>query len=212
MSEKPVIFRPSDGWADLDVRVAEDGQGELQGIVSGIAVPWETPTVINRELTEVFTRGAFDHQIAKPGAVFLARNHIPLGGDVIGRLSAMRNDARGLYVKGKVSATPVGLETLTLLKDRVLDSFSVGFLEGQNRRERDGTVRRMTATLREVAIVLQPAYADALVTGLRNGCPTCAAGDHGHGEEETELRNLAEAQRILAGVGTLPAVPRSRRT
>lgn len=210
MSEREMLIRTATDWADLDIRT--DGE---EGVVSGIAVPWETPTRINSALTETFSRGAFDGQMTKPGGVFLARNHIPLGGTPIGRLAAMRNDTRGLYVEGKISRTQVGEETLTLLRDGVLDSFSIGFLEGRNRRESDGTVRRLTASLREVAIVLQPAYADALVTGLRNGCPTCAAGDdHGHdqGAEPGNLRNLEEAQRLLAGVGTLPAVPRAYRT
>lgn len=204
MSEREMLIRTATDWADLDIRT--DGE---EGIVSGIAVPWEKPTRINAALTEVFSRGAFDAQIGRPSGVFLARNHIPLGGTPIGRLTAMRNDTRGLYVEGKVSRTQVGEETLTLLRDGVLDSFSIGFLEGRNRREDGGVTRRQTATLREVAIVLQPAYADALVTGLRNGCPTCAAeGEHGH-EEEAELRNLQEAHRLLATVGALPAVPRA---
>lgn len=202
MSEREMLIRTATNWADLDVRTDGD-----EGIVSGIAVPWEKPTRINSALTEVFTRGAFDAQIARPDAVFLARNHIPLGGTPIGRLSLMRNDTRGLYVESKISRTQVGEETLTLLRDGVLDSFSVGFLEGVNKRQGEIT-RRMTATLREVAIVLQPAYAEALVTGLRNGCPTCAAGGE-HAEHEQARANLEEASRILATVGTLPAVPRS---
>lgn len=207
MTERELLYRSATDWADLEIRT--DGE---EGIVSGIAVPWEKPTRINPTLTEVFSRGAFDAQMSKPGGVFLARNHIPLGGTPIGRLTDMRNDSRGLYVEGKVSRTQVGEETLTLLRDGVLDSFSIGFLEGRNRREDGGITRRQTATLREVAIVLQPAYADALVTGLRNGCPTCAAqaDEHHHEGEEIENRNLAEAARILATVGSLPAVPRSR--
>lgn len=206
MSERELLYRTATDWADLDIRT----EGE-EGVVSGIAVPWEKPTRINSELTEVFTRGAFDGQMSKPGGVFLARNHIPLGGSPIGRLTAMRNDSRGLYVEGRVSRTQVGEETLTLIRDGVLDSFSVGFLEGRNRREAGGITRRLSATLREVAVVLQPAYADALVTGLRNGtCPTCAAGEHGEHDpgDEQENRNLAEVQRMMAGL-SLPAVPRA---
>lgn len=204
MSERELLYRTATDWADLEIRT----EGE-EGIVSGIAVPWEKPTRINADLTEVFTRGAFDAQMPKPGGVFLARNHIPLGGTPIGRLQVMRNDTRGLYVESRVSRTQVGEETLTLVRDGVLDSFSVGFLEGRNRREGDGVVRRLTATLREVALVLQPAYADALVTGLRGSCPTCAGEHAEHDGEEAELRNLAEAQRLLTTIGTLPAVPRA---
>lgn len=216
MGEKSLMFRPTDGWADLDVRVKADGSGEVEGIVSGIAVPWDLPTRIDSSLTEEFAPGAFDADIRRRSGVFLARNHMPLGGTPIGRLSVMRNDAAGLYVEGRISRTAVGEETLTLLRDGVLDSLSIGFAEGKNQVRQDpklgAITRRLTASLREVAIVPTPAYRDARVTGVRGeACPTCAerAGLLTLEHEHTASRSEAVA-RLLTTLPPLPPVPRSR--
>jgi HK97 family phage prohead protease len=205
-----MLFRPLDGWADLDVRVKRGADGEPEGVVEGIAVPWDKPTKIYDGLIEEFARGAFDQQIARPQSVFLARDHMPRGGALIGRLTAMRNDAAGLWVSGRVSKTPVGLETLTLLGDGVLDSFSIGFVEGKNslrQAGKDEITRRETAGLREVAIVPHPAYAGAKITGVRGTCPLC--GDGGADEDETaETATRASLEALIASIPTLPPVPR----
>ncbi len=204
MSERQMLYRSATDWADLEIRAEGD-----EGIVSGIAVPWNRPTRIDDQLTEAFERGAFDAQISRPHGVFLAREHIPLGGSPIGRLSVMRNDAAGLFVEGKVSRTQVGEETLTLLRDGVLDRLSIGFLEGQNRRDREGVVWRKTATLREVAIVLRPAYVDAVVTGVRGACDRCGRPFAAEEREDHERGDAAELA-LIANRPALPLPPRPR--
>ena len=208
MTEPQMLYRAAEDWADLEVRAEGD-----EGVIYGIAVPWDKPTRINSALTEEFAPGAFDGQLKRggPRSVFLARDHMPLGGSPIGRLTMMRNDAKGLYVEGKVSRTAVGEETLTLVRDGVLDRLSIGFVEGQNqlRQERTGgaITRRLTATLREVAIVLNPAYKEAVVAGMRQQCQ-CGAGAE-HQEHEVALTRSAQLEALLAGLPSLPPVPRS---
>lgn len=201
--DSQMLYREALDWADLEVRTDGD-----EGIVYGIAVPWDQPTRINAQLVEEFAPGAFDRQLKRggPRSVFLARDHMPLGGSAIGRLQVMRNDAKGLYVEGKVSRTMVGEETLTLVRDGVLDSFSIGFVEGQNQHTSDGVVRRMSASLREVAIVLNPAYKEAALAGVRTqgGC-TCGAEDQG----EVEHSRNELAARLLASLPAMPPMPRS---
>lgn len=208
MPNNQMLYRAAEDWADLEVRA----EGE-EGIVFGIAVPWDRPTPIVPGLVEEFARGAFDGQMKRNGArsVFLARDHIPMGGTPLGRLAMMRNDAKGLYIEAPVSRTQVGEETLTLVRDGVLDSFSIGFVEGQNQlvQGRNDTItRRITASLREVAIVLNPAYKDAVLAGVRAAC-TCGAG---HDEEEAgplEQGRSAQAAQLLASLPPLPPVPRT---
>lgn len=206
MTSSQMQYRAALDWADLEIRADGD-----EGIVFGIAVPWDKPTRINANLTEEFARGSFDGQMKRggPRSVFLARDHIPIGGTPIGRLTEMRNDAKGLYVEGRVSRTQVGEETLTLVRDGVLDSFSIGFVEGQNQHTSDGVVRRLTASLREVAIVLNPAYKDAVLAGVRAAC-TCGAGAGGD-EGDQQLARSAQAAQLLASLPPLPPVPRARR-
>jgi len=126
---------------------------------------------------------------------------------VIGRAIELRDDAAGLWGAWRVSETPAGEETLTLIKDGVLDELSVGFRERQNRRLEDGTIERVTADLVEVSIVMLGAYGrNALVSAVRElqdhhdelaaRC-TCGA---------VETPNAERARQIIASLPVLPAV------
>lgn len=211
MTSSQMLYRATADWADLEVRSEGD-----EGVVFGIAVPWDKPTPIMPGLVEEFARGAFDGQMKRggPRSVFLARDHIPMGGTPLGRLTEMRNDAKGLYVEGRVSRTQVGEETLTLVRDGVLDSFSIGFVEGQNQLvppqngRGDTVTRRLTASLREVAIVLNPAYKEAVLAGVRAKMCACGGGHEEQPPAEVFTRAAMAAQ-LTASLGALPPVPRS---
>jgi len=184
------VFRP-----DLEVRSGGDGR-----TIYGIAVPWAAPTRIDDKLVEQFARGAFTHQMAQPNRVKAARGHMLLGGTLIGALSAMRDDAAGQYVEMRVSRTPVGDETLELVKDGALNQLSIMFRERQNRRLPGGITERVTADLHEVAIVDEAAYGDqSTVLGVRS-----AVGAPGGYDEDAELRRIAEEYLVPSGLPALP--------
>src|SRR5262245_19291113 len=148
----------------LEVRAGQGGR-----TVYGIAVPYDAPTRINDNLVEQFARGAFDHQLRDPGRVKFAREHVALGGDLIGTATMLRDDPVGLYVELRVANTPKGDETLELIKDGALDQLSIAFQERHNRRLGGGVVERVKANLREVAAVLEGAYGDlAIAAGVRS--------------------------------------------
>ena len=149
---------------DLEVRSGGDGR-----TIYGIAVPYEAPQRINDSLTEQFARGAFNHQLRAANRVKFAREHIPLGGTLIGKVVNMRDDAAGLYVELRASKTPLGDETLELVRDGALTDLSIGFRERQNRRVPGNILERVTADLFEVAVVMQGAYgALATAAGVRS--------------------------------------------
>lgn len=149
---------------ELEVKRTGDGR-----TIYGIAVPYNAPTRIREDLVEEFVRGAFDAQINAPQRVKYAREHLLLGGTLIGALSMMRDDAAGLYTEMRVSKTPAGDETLELVRDGALPDLSIWFNERQNRRAPGGVVQRVKAHLNEVASVLQGAYGDlAVATGVRS--------------------------------------------
>lgn len=196
--------------AEADLEIREDAGGD-GWTVRGIAVPWGVPAVIDRTLTEEFLPGAFDAQIPHASRVLLANGHLPMGGKLVGRLGLMRNDGKGLYVEGRISATRDGQDTRTLVADKVLDRMSIGFKEGRNRRAGQ-VLQRVTADLREVAIVPNPAYADAVIDGLRHAlqaaCPDClaraAAEDPEPEPEVAPVRARAlEAERLMARIKPL---------
>ncbi|MGA6164302.1 HK97 family phage prohead protease [Amycolatopsis magusensis] len=141
---------------DLEVRSAGDGR-----TICGIAVPYGSPQPIDSRLTEQFAQGAFNAQLRAAHRVPFMRDHGPHGGKLIGVATTLRDDAAGLYGEWRVSRTPLGDETLELVKDGALSELSIGFREGQNRTLRGGVIERATATLTEVAIVMAGAYGPA---------------------------------------------------
>jgi HK97 family phage prohead protease len=165
---------------DLEVRSGGGGR-----TVFGIAVPYNAPTRIDDRLTEIFVRGAFDHQFADPSRVKFAREHVALGGELIGAATLLRDDPAGLYVELRAADTRAGNETLELVKEGALDNLSIAFRERHNRRLAGGVVERVKANLREVAVVLEGAYGDlAMAAGVRSRQPQRYAESTLNPEEE----------------------------
>jgi HK97 family phage prohead protease len=180
---------------DLEVRSGGGGR-----TVYGIAVPYHAPTRIDDRLVEQFARGAFNHQLDRPQRVKFAREHAMLGGTLIGAASLLRDDAAGLYVELQTSKTPAGDETLELVRDHALDQLSIMFRTAKDRKLGDGTVERVTADLREVAIVMEGAYGDqASVVGVRS-----RATQEVFDEAEADLRRRAEHFLMPGAIRDLP--------
>lgn len=154
---------------DLHIRTTRTGDPTGR-TVYGIAVPWNAPTRINDRLTEMFVRGAFDHQLQRPGRVKFAREHLPLGGVLIGAATLLRNDASGLYTEYRVAKTKDGDDVLALVEAEALDELSVGFMpDPRGNRTRNGVTERFRADLREVAITMEGAYGRlAVAAGVRS--------------------------------------------
>jgi HK97 family phage prohead protease len=184
--------------ATLEVRSGGNGR-----TVYGIAVPYGVEQYIPHEgITESFTRGAFNHQIPAIHRVTYARGHQSMGGQITGHLTHARDDTAGLYVEMQVSKTPLGDETLELVRDGSLPDLSVGFNEGTNRISGQ-RVERTRADLTEVASVPLGAYGEmAQAAGVRSAnvpCPTC-----GHVGARAQTRsNLDIANQLIAGLPVL---------
>jgi HK97 family phage prohead protease len=191
-------FRP-----ELEVRSKGDGR-----TIVGIAVPWGVPQYISPGLTEQFRSGAFNEHLGPVQAggtlrgankVYVAREHIVLGGELLGRATLLRNDTAGLYAELRVSKTERGDETLELVRDEALTDLSIMFREGANARLPGGITERVTANLVEIAIVLEGAYGDAaLVQAVR------AQGSPYQPPSTPDTPRLDEARRLLADLPTLP--------
>jgi len=162
------IITRTAAFADIEVR-GIDGR-----TVHGIAVPFDQPTEINDmhgRYTETFRRGAFTRTLTERGAsrVKLMAVHnmrtFPLG-----RLSSAVEDAGGLRIEARVSATQAGDEALELVRDGALDAFSIGFATvatGDRWNRTRTAVERLEVKLHEVSLVPFPAYAGALIAGVR---------------------------------------------
>lgn len=140
--------------------------------VFGIAVPYDVEAKVNDgygPYVEVFRKGSFAKTISESGArIKLCVNHDKLRRLPIGRATLLREDAAGLYGEFAVSKTREGDEALTLIRDGVVDAFSVGFVPVKHREPERGFIERTEVKASEVSVVAFPAYVDALIGGLRH--------------------------------------------
>lgn len=110
-------------FVDLEFR-ADGPKREFEGI----AVPWDVEIDVDGWAYEVWRSGAFNHQLRAARRIKAANGHIPLGGDLIGSLREMRNDTKGLFIRGKITdGVNKGDEALALMTDGSLDELSIGF-------------------------------------------------------------------------------------
>lgn len=101
-----------------DLEVRSDGDGRT---IRGIAVPYgRTIEVPSEGIRERFAAGSFNHQLRAANRVDFSREHIPLGGVLIGPTKLLRDDAAGLYFEARASRTLAGDETIELVKDGAL--------------------------------------------------------------------------------------------
>ena len=151
-----------------DIELVRGGDGRT---VRGIIVPWDTVATVDDgagAYQEAFAPGAFDRFIADRGVerVKFLRHHKRTE-DPIGRATLLRNDSAGQYGEFYVSKTRAGDDILELVRDGVLDAFSIGFTPGDHNDLGEVTYRT-AAGLNETSIVTFPAYADARVSGVRS--------------------------------------------
>jgi HK97 family phage prohead protease len=154
--------------------------------VIGMAVPYDEVIDIGGGDKEQFARGSVDLN----SHVKLFRDHK----EVIGKVNSMEEREDGLWIKAKISNTKLGDETLELVKDGAIRSFSVGFIPLVDEKK-DRTIIRKKVNLKEVSLVAFPAYENASVTEVREikeetNMETTTTPDYS--SEIAEVRNHAE--------------------
>lgn len=155
--------------------------------VIGRAVPYNETIDIGGGDKEQFVRGSVDLN----SHVKLFRGHK----EIIGKVNHMEEREDGLWIKAKISNTKLGDETLELVKDGAIRSFSVGFIPVEDVKQ-DRTIIRKKVNLKEVSLVDFPAYENASVTEVReikeetNNMETTTTPDYS--SEIAEVRNHAE--------------------
>jgi HK97 family phage prohead protease len=178
--------------------------------ITGIAVPYNQDANIGGMYTERFAPGAIDS--VEGVKLFYGHNHDSLP---IGKLISGRETDAGYEVTAKLTAgVQQADETLALMRDGVLDKFSVGFEPVE--QVRDGnTITRTKVLLRELSVVWMPAYSEASITEVREESPS---EPEILTESESELENnieldvrsvqdeVAELRREIATISTPIAV------
>lgn len=191
-------IRSFDALADVDDRT-----------IIGLAVPYDSTADLGGGVQERFLPGA----IESVDDVKLFYGHE----DPIGKVIEGRDTEAGYEIVAKVSETPKGDEVLTLMRDGVLNKFSVGFFPVET--ERDGsTIIRKKVDLKEVSVVPFPAFAGANITEVREEQVQSEPEDVSHEQErksmsenmELEVRSVqdevAELRRVVEA-GLTPSTP-----
>lgn len=117
----------------------------------------------------------------------------PFTGDPlpIGKWTEMREDAKGLFVKGKLSGldTDHGRRIYGLMKDGILDGLSIGFKERRSTRLNAGPAKRQldSIILGEVSLVDAPSNDRARLTSLKSA---------------NEIKTIREFEDFLRDVGS----------
>lgn len=118
---------------------------------------------------DVVERGAFANSLRLRGAagIRMLFQHDP--NEPIGAWTEIREDARGLFVRGRLASdVRRAREVLSLMRGGALDGLSIGFRAVRTRRDPAGGVRRiLEADLWEISVVTFPMLPGARVEAVK---------------------------------------------
>ena len=118
---------------------------------------------------DVVERGAFAASLRMRGAagIRMLYQHDP--NEPIGAWTAIREDARGLFVRGRLTREVArAREVLSLMRAGALDGLSIGFRAVRARRDAGSGVRRiLEADLWEISVVTFPMLPGARVEAVK---------------------------------------------
>ena len=149
--------------------------------VVGLAVPYGQIAEIGGMYREQFVPGA----IRSVEDVKLFWQH----SEPIGKILEGRDTEAGFEIRAMISDTPRGQEAYTLLRDGVINKFSVGFMAVEQTRDGD-LVTRTHVDLREVSLVSFPAFSQASVSEVRE--ETTVAEVVADSNQTKETNNMSE--------------------
>lgn len=149
--------------------------------ITGIAVPYNEDANIGGAYIERFAPGAI--RSVEDVKIFYGHRHDDLP---IGKVIEGRDTEHGFEITAKIANTTQGNDVLELMREGVLNKFSVGFEPIEQVREGNIVTRTLVA-LREVSAVNWPAYNTATITQVRE-----ETTEEPIGEETAENPNESE--------------------
>ncbi|MCF1502186.1 HK97 family phage prohead protease [Afifella sp. H1R] len=115
---------------------------------------------------DIVMPGAFSASIGKRGAAGIKMLFQHDTRDIIGKWLEIREDAKGLYCKGRLFlGIQRGREAYELMREKALDGLSIGFRTIVDQWDREDDVRRLIEVdLREISAVTFPMHEGATVS------------------------------------------------
>lgn len=136
-----------------------------EGVFSGYASLFGTADLSG----DLVMPGAFSRSLARRGAggIRMLYQHDPA--EPIGVWTEIREDARGLFVRGRLMADVArGREVASLMRAGALDGLSIGFKTVKARPDRAAGIRRLNEIdLWEISVVTFPMQPDARVSSVK---------------------------------------------
>lgn len=174
-------------WKGLTLRSADD---EGTTSVEGVAVPFGD-IIDTWDGAETFDR---ECEFQGLDEAKLCYEH----GETIGRITKAESTDDGLHITARISDTARGRDAMTLIRDGVLDSFSVGFIPLESQKDRDGITHRRKVRLLETSIVSWPAYQNAKMT--KSAAPAVEQRKEETMEDEAIKDSLTALQEEQRGI------------
>ena len=146
--------------ASFELKKEPDDDGTFEGYASVFGVVDQGMDVVER--------GAFTKSLGNGRKVKMLWQHDP--NKVIGVWDEIREDERGLFVKGRLlKDVTLGREAMALMRAGAIDSMSIGYRTKEAVAEAGGRVRKlMEVDLFEVSVVTFPMNEAAMVTDVKN--------------------------------------------
>lgn len=110
----------------------------------------------------------------------------------VGKWIEMREDEKGLFLRGKISDTAMGRDIYTLMKDGAIDSFSIGYIEVESRWNTEKQCNDLIELdIKEISIVTFACNEESLLQDIK------------HRVDEGETVTKADLRIILKSTGLL---------
>tara|TARA_R110002126_G_scaffold3509_4_gene20120 strand:+ start:3097 stop:3750 length:654 start_codon:yes stop_codon:yes gene_type:complete len=146
--------------AAFELKKEPDADGEFEGYASVFGI-------VDQGL-DVVERGAFTKTLGSGRKVKMLWQHDT--SKVIGVWDEVREDDRGLFVKGRLlKGIKLAEEAMVMLRAGALDSMSIGYRTVEAVAEGGGRIRKlMELDLHEISLVTFPMLPDAKVTDVKS--------------------------------------------
>lgn len=112
---------------------------------------------------DVVVKGAFQKTIQEDGnrIKFLSAHSWDA---IVGKITEIYEDAHGLFIEAKISDTTAGRDLMTLVKDKVIDRMSIGYIPTKWNFDEQGVCNLEEIKLFEVSAVGLPSNKHAVIT------------------------------------------------
>lgn len=190
--------------SEIETRSFEARADIEERTIVGLAVPYGQLADIGGAYNERFAPGAIDS--VEDVKLFYGHE------EPIGKVVEGRDTEDGFEIVARVSDTPRGNEVLTLMRDGVLNKFSVGFIPVESQRD-GSTITRTKVSLKEVSVVPFPAFSGANITEVREEQPQAELTESPDQERNSMSENIElEVRSVMDEVAELRRVVEAAQT